>query len=133
MFKALPEDTGVPITTLRVKSLMVPPGVPDWYTRQRLVEAGAVSVYGRAWSGNGLPIEKVEVGVDGKWQLATLDANAGKYSWRGWRFDWQATPGAYELSCRATDATGATQPLEIPFDRGGFGINSVQRVQVTVR
>ena len=133
MFKARHEDKGVPITGIRVKSLMVPPGMPDWYTRQRLVEAGTVQVHGRAWSGNGVPIERVEVGIDSKWHAATLDANAGKYAWRGWRFDWPAQRGSYELSCRATDATGAMQPLEIPFDRGGFGINSVQRVQVTVR
>jgi hypothetical protein len=35
--------------------------------------------------------------------------------------------------CRATDATGAVQPLEIPYDRGGFGNNAVQQVLVTVR
>ena len=133
MFKARPEDHGVPITTMRVKSLMVPPGVPDWYTRQRLVDAGTVTIFGRAWSGKAIPIAKVEVGVDGMWQEARLDPPAGPYAWRGWRFDWQAVKGEFGVACRATDAEGATQPLDIPFDRGGFGNNAVQRVQVTVR
>ncbi len=133
MFKARPEDRGVPITTIRVKSLMVPPGMPDWYTRQRLVEAGPVMVFGRAWSGNGVPIAKVEVSVNGVWSAARLDAPSGRYAWRGWTFDWVATKGEFVVACRAMDAEGATQPLDVPFDRGGFGNNAVQRVQVTVR
>src|SRR5512134_993678 len=44
-------DPGVPITFAKVKSLMAPPGVPDWYTRRRLVEHGTVALAGRAWSG----------------------------------------------------------------------------------
>ncbi len=50
------EDPGVPVSTMRVKSLMVPPGIPDWYTRHRTVEAGPVELTGRAWSGGGVPI-----------------------------------------------------------------------------
>jgi hypothetical protein len=46
---------------------------------------------------------------------------------------WNATKGEHELACRATRADGATQPLEAPFDRGGFGNNMVHRLQVTVR
>jgi hypothetical protein len=118
---------------MRVKSLMVPPGIPDWYTRDRLVEAGRVTVHGRAWSGNGTPITKVEFGVDGLWSEAQLDPPTAKYAWRGWRFEWAATRGDHVLSCRATDANGEIQPLEPQFDRGGFGNNAIQNVQVTVR
>jgi hypothetical protein len=46
-------DPGVPITHAKVKSLIVPPGIPDWYTRRRLVERGTVALGGRAWSGAG--------------------------------------------------------------------------------
>ena len=133
LYKSKPEDAGVPVTTMRVKSLMAPPGIPDWYSRQRLVEAGRCTIHGRAWSGRGVPVAKVEVGVDDRWSPAALDAPQGKFAWRGWRFDWSAAPGEHEIACRATDANGATQPLDIPFDRGGFGNNAVQRVQVTVR
>jgi DMSO/TMAO reductase YedYZ molybdopterin-dependent catalytic subunit len=132
-FRKAADDPGIPITTMRVKSLMVPPGIPDWYTRRRLVEAGNVTIRGRAWSGDATPIETMEVAVDGQWAPAVLDPPGGKYAWRGWRFDWSATLGDHELMCRATDATGAVQPLDIPYDRGGFGNNAVQRVQVTVR
>jgi DMSO/TMAO reductase YedYZ molybdopterin-dependent catalytic subunit len=126
------DDPGVPVTTMRVKSVLAPPGIPDWYSRQRLVERGRVELIGRAWSG-GARIVRVEVAVDGHWREAALDSEAGRYAWRGWRFAWDATPGEHELMCRATDAAGETQPIEQRFDRGGFGNNAVQRVHVTVR
>jgi DMSO/TMAO reductase YedYZ molybdopterin-dependent catalytic subunit len=127
------DDPGVPVSTMRVKSLMVPPGIPDWYSRRRLVEAGPVALSGRAWAGAGRPVARVEVAVDGQWRDAVLEPQAGRYAWRGWRFAWQATPGEHELMCRATDADGDVQPLEQRYDRGGFGNNAVHRVQVTVR
>ncbi|MGH8705499.1 MAG: hypothetical protein ACREUO_08800, partial [Burkholderiales bacterium] len=40
---------------------------------------------------------------------------------------------AHELACRASDAAGNVQPLEAVWDATGFGNNSVQHVQVTVR
>lgn len=133
VYREKEDDPGVPVTTLRVKSLMAPPGIPDWYSRSRLVERGRVELMGRAWSGSGVPIAKVEVGVDGTWAEALLDPPAGTYAWRGWRFDWDAAPGEHVLQCRATDANGDTQPLQPRFDRGGFGNNIVHTVGVTVR
>ena len=118
---------------MRVKSLLVPPGIPDWYTRCRLVDAGSVTLTGRAWSGGGVPIAKVEVGIDGAWRSAELDAPQGTFAWRGWRALWNAEPGDCELSCRATDANGETQPLATCWDMGGFGNNTVHKVAVTVR
>jgi DMSO/TMAO reductase YedYZ molybdopterin-dependent catalytic subunit len=132
-YKAHADAAPVPVSTMRVKSLLVPPGIPDWFTRRRLVDAGPTTLFGRAWSGGGTQITRVEVGIDGTWHQAQLDAPAGPFAWRGWRFAWTATRGEHELACRATDAAGATQPLEPPWDAGGFGNNAVQRVTVTVR
>jgi DMSO/TMAO reductase YedYZ molybdopterin-dependent catalytic subunit len=132
-YRSEPEGPRTPITHIKVKSLLVPPGIPDWYTRHRLVDAGAVTLTGRAWSGGGVPIAKVEVGIDGAWQPAELEAPLGRFAWRGWRAVWNPTPGEHELSCRATDANGETQPLETPWDAGGFGNNAVHRVRVKVR
>lgn len=133
IYKQNANDRGTPVTHIRVKSLMVPPGIPDWYSRGRIVDAGQVELFGRAWSGAGTPIAKVEVGIDGVWRDATLDAPAGPYAWRGWRNTWAAAPGDHELACRATDAAGNTQPLEQQWDRGGFGNNAVVRLPVHVR
>jgi DMSO/TMAO reductase YedYZ molybdopterin-dependent catalytic subunit len=132
-YRSTPDGPRTPITHIRVKSLLVPPGIPDWYTRRRMVDAGRVTLQGRAWSGGGVPITTVEVGIDGAWQAAELDPPAGRFAWRGWRSVWDATPGEHELACRATDANGETQPLETRWDAGGFGNNAVHRVAVTVR
>lgn len=126
------EEPGVPVTRIRVKSLIQPPGVPDWVTRQRWLAAGQVTVRGRAWSGGGVPISRVEVCLDGNWQEATLSKPRDRYAWTGWTIDWEARPGRHELICRATDADGHVQPIDAPFDLAGFANNSVHRVPVHV-
>lgn len=126
------DAVGDPVTLQAVRSLMVPPGFPDYLTRQRIVDAGPVSLQGRAWSGAG-EIVRVEVGVDGEWIDASLDDPIGPYAWRGWRSSWDAAPGEHLLSCRATDASGAVQPDEPQWNYGGFMNNETHRIPVTVR
>ena len=133
-YRQLPEDEGVGITDIRVKSLMTPPGVPDWYSRRRLVDAGPIEITGRAWSGAGVPVERIEFSSDGEnWQEAELLESVGQYAWHEWKFTWLAQVGEHVLSCRASDANGETQPLNPPWDAAGFGNNEVHRVRVTVR
>jgi DMSO/TMAO reductase YedYZ molybdopterin-dependent catalytic subunit len=132
-YRKVAGDPGVPVTYARVKSLIAPPGIPDWYTRRRLVERGTVRLAGRAWSGAGVAIARVEVAVDGAWRDAAVEPQAERFAWQAWRHDWDATPGEHELACRATDATGATQPLEPDWNTNGLGNNAVHRIQVTVR
>jgi DMSO/TMAO reductase YedYZ molybdopterin-dependent catalytic subunit len=131
-FKADADDPGDPVSRIRVRALMAPPGIPDYFTRQRLVDAGRVRLQGRAWSG-GAPVTRVEVGVDGTWSDAELAPAVGEWAWRGWSFDWDATAGVHRLACRATDASGATQPFESPWNYQGMGNNGIQEVEVTVR
>ena len=126
------DDPGEPVQRIKVRSLMAPPGIPDFFTRQRTVDSGPVQLSGRAWSGNGT-IETVEICVDGVWEQAQLRAPAGPYAWRGWTFTWIATPGTHELACRATDSTGGTQPDAPEWNFQGMGNNDVQRMTVTVR
>jgi len=131
-YKQTDEEVGEPARRMRVRALMVPPGIPDFFTRRRLVDGGRVGLVGRAWSGMA-PVSRVEVGVDGSWHEATLDPPLGEHAWRAWRFDWDAVPGDHVLSCRATDATGDRQPVEQPWNIKGLGNNLVQEVAVTVR
>jgi len=127
------EEQGVPVTRILPRSLMVPPGIPEFLSRSRLLTAGPCQLEGRAWSGWG-PIERVEVSVDGgrAWADATLGDAPSEFAWRGWSFEWDAEPGEHELSCRATDAAGNTQPLSPEWNFDGFCNNAVQRVRVTV-
>jgi len=134
-FRRSEDEEGRPVTRMRPRSLMVPPGVPDFYSRARIVEAGAVRLEGRAWSG-GAPIAQVEVSVDGgtRWTDAELTHELeGPWAWCGWTFGWDASPGEHVLCCRATDETGDAQPLEPEWNLGGYENNAVQRIPVLVR
>jgi len=50
-----------PCSLMRVNSLMAPPGIVDFYTRRRIVDAGSVQMSGvrgpgsRRWSASNLP------------------------------------------------------------------------------
>lgn len=131
-FRRFAGEKGEPCTFMRVNSLMAPPGIPDFYTRRRIVQPGTVTIAGRAWSG-AAAIERVEFAVDDRWEGAIVANERQPYSWARWNVDWEAAPGEHELACRATDAAGNVQPLEAPWDLTGFGNNGVQRIQVTVR
>ncbi|MFY1669132.1 sulfite oxidase [Plantactinospora sp. WMMB334] len=131
------DDPGVPVTRIEPRALVQPPGFPDFMSRTRVVRTGPCLVEGRAWSGHA-PVTAVEVTTDGgvSWEAATLDPAGpeadGRWAWRRWRYEWPATPGRYVLGVRATDASGRTQPVEQPWNRGGFANNLVQRVEVVV-
>ncbi|HEX6331260.1 MAG TPA: sulfite oxidase [Actinomycetota bacterium] len=130
-----PDEPGEPVTRIRPRSLMVPPGFPEFLSRRRIVDAGTHRLRGRAWSGLG-PVERVEVSDDdGRtwWDADLDDPPRDPFAWRGWSFAWHASPGERVLCPRATDATGATQPLEPTWNVGGYVNNAVQRVPVFVR
>jgi sulfane dehydrogenase subunit SoxC len=128
------EEPGDPVSLMRVRSLMIPPGFPDFMTRTRVVRSGRVELRGRAWSGR-VPIERVDVSVDGgsSWAPAELEPQRSPHVWQGWRSEWDAAlPGKYELCCRATDAAGSQQPLNAYWTARGMGNNEVHRVSVIV-
>lgn len=129
-----PDEPGEPVTRMEPRALLRPPGYPDFMSRTRGVAAGRCLLDGRAWSGYG-PVTQVEVTTDGgaTWDEAALDGDGGQpWAWRRWWYEWQAHPGRHALSARATDATGRTQPLAQPWNRGGFANNLVQQVDVVV-
>jgi DMSO/TMAO reductase YedYZ molybdopterin-dependent catalytic subunit len=132
-FRADEDDEGEPVSRMAPRSLLVPPGIPDFHTRARTVRAGPCSIEGRAWSGRA-PIDRVEVSVDAgaTWEDASLAPPAGRWAWRHWTFEWTAEAGEYELCSRATDALGDVQPDEPEWNVGGYANNALQRVPVTV-
>jgi DMSO/TMAO reductase YedYZ molybdopterin-dependent catalytic subunit len=127
------DDPGEPLSKIRPRSLMVPPGVPGFPVRTRHVAPGPTLVLGRAWSGLGA-VERVEFSSDGGagWADAELTPAPSAFAWCGWTFTWEAEPGEHELCCRAIDEAGNTQPLEAGWNVGGYANNAVQRVPVVV-
>lgn len=128
-----PDEPGTPVSWLRPRALMIPPGVPEFFTRERSIPAGWHALQGRAWSGFG-PIQRVEVTTDGgvTWADADLEPQRDRYGWVGWTCDWQASPGRHQLGCRATDGQGDRQPIEPEWNLGGYGCNAVQQIAVVV-
>jgi sulfane dehydrogenase subunit SoxC len=133
-FRRDEDDRGTPLTRILPRALMVPPGLPEFPTRERLLAAGPCTIEGRAWSG-WAPVASIEVSTDSgaSWREAELDdPPASRWAWRGWRHAWNATPGEHVLCCRARDEAGNKQPAEAPWNVGGYANNAVQRVPVTV-
>lgn len=130
-----PDDEGEPVTRIAVRSLLQPPGIPEFFSRNRIVEVGSHEIGGRAWSGHG-PVTGVEFSDDGgqTWQPGTVEDATGPHAWHRWHVRWEPdAPGHYELVSRATDAAGNTQPLDPTWNLGGYAVNAVHRVPVTVR
>jgi len=128
------DDEGRPLGRMQPRALMVPPGVPEFPSRRRLLPQGPTLLEGRAWSGFA-EIAEVEVSDDGgeNWRAADLDPPISPWAWRGWRYEWKPPgEGTYELRCRATDAAGNEQPDEPAWNVGGYANNAVQRLSVTV-
>jgi DMSO/TMAO reductase YedYZ molybdopterin-dependent catalytic subunit len=131
-FRQHPDDVGEPVTRIAPRALVLPPGFPDFMSRTRVVRPGPVTLQGRAWSGRA-QIRRVEVSVDGgdSWADAELvTPHPHRWAWRGWHYRWHATPGSYSVTARATDDDGNSQPVDQPWNRGGFANNLVQRVPV---
>ena len=128
-----PDDPGDPVTTIRVRSLMIPPGIPDFMTRRRLVDAGRHLITGRAWAGPAM-VTRVEFSGDNgaTWQDAELSEPVGRWAWRAWQCPWHAQPGHWTLLARATDDQGSTQPITQVWTQQGMGNNMSQRVEVLV-
>jgi len=129
-----PDEPGVPLTRMRPRALLVPPGAPEFPSRRRFLPPGPVVLEGRAWSGFA-PVERVEVSTDGglSWADAALRPSPGPHAWRGFSLPWEAEPGEHELRARAADAAANVQPDEPEWNVGGYANNAVQRVEVTVR
>lgn len=97
------------------------------------IQSGKQVISGFAWSGFG-GITKVEVSTDSgsDWEEATITDEAGPYSWVRFEYEWDAIPGEHVLSSRATDDRGLQQPLTVPWNARGYGMNAIFEVPVRV-
>ncbi len=125
------EPSLVPITALQVKAQIARPS--PWETVPR---GEAYLVRGAAWS-SAAAIIRVEISTDGgaHWADARLGDQAERNAWRWWEYDWTtpSTPGRNTLMVRAHDEKGRTQPAQRDPDRGGYIINEVIGIEVTVQ
>jgi len=89
---------------------------------------------GRSWSGHGR-IVRVEVSVDGgaTWREAEHPRSRLISAWLPWHVEWAPERlGPQVLLARATDETGATQPLVTPWHPLGYHFDAVVQHPVRV-
>jgi DMSO/TMAO reductase YedYZ molybdopterin-dependent catalytic subunit len=123
------EPSLVPITELQVKAQIARPGPAE-----RVPLGESYLVRGAAWSGEA-EITRVEFSPDGgrTWHEAQLVEKTDRHAWRLWEFPWLPDQsGRATLMVRATDGKGRTQPSRRDADRGGYMINEVFGVDVSV-
>jgi len=127
------DDLGDPVTLIKPRALMIPPGIPDFASRTRVVGAGPTILRGRAWAGRA-SIERVEVSCDdgATWAEADLEPTLSPFAWRGWNVAWNAEPGHHQLRVRATSSEGVVQPNEPFWTFQGMGNNVAQPLEVVV-
>jgi len=114
-----------PLTTMRVKSLIVQPREGE------ILPLASFVIRGAAWAGEN-PIAMVEVSTSGgaEWSPASIDTDRQPYTWVLWSYPWEIRArGAYALMARATDAKGNAQPsARDPARLDSYELNGYHRV-----
>ena len=118
---------GSGVTTMRPKSVIASP------LADQRVRAGRLTMRGQAWSGSG-GVRAVDVSSDAghSWRAARLLGAAQPGAWRTWEADVDLRPGVALLMARATDSSGAIQPMQAATNPGGFANNSIHGVTIHV-
>ena len=103
-FEPVPPAKGPVLTTTPVRSAIA----LSW---PATLAAGPQLIRGFAWSGYG-SIARMEYSLDGgrRWAEAEIREPNTPLAGCRWEFDWDATPGEYTVTMRATDSAGHTQP-----------------------
>src|SRR6266446_101892 len=118
----------VPINRLSLRSLFVRPEPGEQLPRGTPFELQGVAF------DSGYGIQRIEVSTnDGaSWQMAQLDPELGKYSWRRWRLPWVPTAsGKQRLRVRAFGRMGEQQTTAL-WNRSGFMRNVIEQTDVEV-
>ncbi len=127
-FNSQETDANTPITEMVVNSLIT--SIRDG---ARIAAKKPVTVRGIAWDA-GYGIQSVEVSInDGKsWAPATLGEDAGRFSFRQWRYAFTPSkPGAYVIRAKATNKAGQTQTAELIQNPAGYHHNVMPRITLT--
>lgn len=119
-------ETNTPITEMVVNSL-----VTNLNEGASVTAGQSLEVSGMAWDG-GRGIQGVEVSTDGgqSWQLASLGEDLGRFSFRPWSYRFVPAAGAVTVMVKATNAIGASQPMEAIFNGAGYHHNAVQKLSL---
>jgi|SRR6185312_4420615 len=98
------------------------------------VAAGSTCIQGYAIAGEGTPVERVELSVDGgkSWTTANIVERADPYAWCFWELTLTLSPGDCQMIVRAWDASKQTQPEDVTqlWNFKGYMNNAWHRVKI---
>jgi sulfite oxidase len=101
-----------------------------------IVAAEPTRIQGYAIAGEGAPVERVELSVDGgkTWTTANIVERADPYAWCFWEVTVALSPGDCQMIVRAWDASKQTQPEDVRslWNFKGYMNNAWQRVKIHV-
>jgi sulfite oxidase len=121
---------GTTLETLILNAVIVTP--QDGET----IASGPTLVEGYAISGQGAPVERVELSVDGgeTWTTANIVERADPYAWCFWEVALTLSPGDCVMIVRAWDESRRTQPEDMGplWNFKGYMNNAWHRVRVDV-
>jgi DMSO/TMAO reductase YedYZ molybdopterin-dependent catalytic subunit len=95
--------------------------------------AGPLLAQGAAW-GDGTPIDKVEVQVDGgAWRPARIEPNRNPFAWTFWSLEIDPLPpGSHTVASRAFDRLGRTQPADLALKKSNWENNAIWTRKIRV-
>ncbi|AGB23902.1 sulfite oxidase-like oxidoreductase [Mycobacterium sp. JS623] len=122
------EGEGISLSTLPLNCDILTPTDGDH------IPAGELTIRGWAMDGDGQGIGRVDVSLDGghTWRQAELHAPPSKWAWWLWSLTVDVTPGPLNITARAWDSRGMTQP-EFPsslWNPRGYGNNAYARIDL---
>ncbi|HAQ08882.1 MAG TPA: sulfite oxidase [Bacillus bacterium] len=121
-----PEGIQLPVTENKVNSTILRP------LDKQIISEGKHTIKGIAWTGLGR-IETVEISFDQgqNWEAVRLKQEPQKYQIVEWIYEKDFLSGEkYQIAVKATDSTGATQPLEGTWNKKGYGYNGCMEISV---
>lgn len=134
-----PRHPGLPGTSANPADLEVIEAMPvksyiTGHTDGQKIPLATATLRGVAWAGEER-VAMVEVSTDSgiTWRQTRLSEKDLPFTWRLWSTEWlPPQAGYYTLLCRATDATGRTQPLVATWNPSGYLFNAVDRIGLLV-
>jgi DMSO/TMAO reductase YedYZ molybdopterin-dependent catalytic subunit len=125
--KVDPADMAV-IAEMPVKSIITDPASGFQLPADR-----PLALRGQAWSGHG-DVAAMHVSHDfgATWTECALQRPRNTYAWQRWTVGLRLPgPGYYEIWARATDRTGAMQPMVVPgWNPSGYCNNAMHRIAI---
>jgi sulfite oxidase len=118
------------LTELNTKSIIAGP------VDGAAIKAGAIRIYGAAWTSDAAEITGVEVSTDAgiTWNAAELEGDPVRYAWRLWSYTWKsAVPGEHIILSRAKDSRNGCQPEIAAWNPGGYLYNAVDQITIHVQ